>query len=168
MMRRARHFKPPARVVAVVLAAVTMALAMAGCGSYTKADFTARADAICASSLRALRSLAPPSFTAAGVAQARSLATYLDHALPIVQSEAKQLRALRRPAGDARQRALLGRYLNALSADVSAYERLARAAASGEPRSIAHVEGTLASSNAAALATAYGILSCGAPGATLR
>ncbi len=146
---------------------LVLALLAAACGSYTKADFTARADAICASSLRQLRSLAPPSFGSGEVQQRLSLDAYLERALPIVSSEASALRALRRPPGDPHQRAELDRYMQALARNVADYRQLARAAAAGDVSALVRAEHALERDDVDSLAAAYGILSCGAPGATI-
>ncbi len=153
------------RLRAAALVLGLMAL-LSACGSYTKADFTARADAICAGAVRHLRTLAPPSFGAGSVVQERSLAGYLDRALPILSAEASQLRGLRRPGGRAGARAELDHYLQALSQNLADYRRLAASAAGGNLRAVAGAESALGASDVDSLADRYGILSCGAPGAT--
>lgn len=144
----------PGRAVGATLVAAAL---MAGCGStYTKQDFIARADAICASALRQTRSIAPGS----------PLAGYLAAVLPIVQSEASQLRALKRPRQDARDRAALEQYFEALAQVVQNYGKLAAAAKQGDGQGVSSAEAALRASPVAALATAYGLRSCGTPGAT--
>lgn len=158
--RRRAWRRPPAALLLV------LALLAAACGSYTKADFTARADAICASSLRQLRSLAPPSFGSGEVQRRLSLDAYLERALPIFASEASALRALRRPPGDPHQRAELDRYMQALARNLADYRQLARAAA-GDVSARVRAEHALERGHVDSLAAAYGILSCGVPGATI-
>ena len=69
---------------------------------------TSRANAVCASTTRAIRNVAPAG--ASGGVSLHSLGRYLDTVTPIVDSEVKQLRALPRPVAD---RKLLERYLAA-------------------------------------------------------
>jgi hypothetical protein len=101
----------------------TLAAVLAGCGGgYTKSDFVARADAICASALRQTRSIPPGA----------DLGGYLAAVLAVVQSEATQLRALRRPPDTAGDRATLEQYFAALGQTVSDYRQLAAAAQNGD------------------------------------
>ena len=62
---------------------------------------------------------------------------------------------------------MLSQYLAALGQVVTAYRELETAARSGDGDTVASVEATLRASPVAALATAYGIRSCGTPGATV-
>jgi hypothetical protein len=146
---------------------VLAALLLAGCGAYTKKDFIASADAICASAVRQTRSVAPPAFTSSKKEQLSALASYLAKVLPIVQSEDTHIRALRRPSQGARQRALLARYLAALRQTVSDYQDLAAAAKQGDAASVAGAEGVLHDSPVTSLAASYGLRSCETPGATV-
>jgi hypothetical protein len=136
-----------------------------GCGgsSYTKGDFVARADAICTSTLRQTRALAPPSSTSQ---PGGALAVYLGQLVPLVQSEANQLRALKRPADNAHDRATLTAYYNALAQIVANYGQLEAAARRGDTQSVTDIEATLRASPAAALAASYGLQTCGTPGST--
>ncbi len=130
---------------------------IAGCGSsYTKSDFIARADAICASALRQTRSVAPST----------ALGEYVGAVLPIVQGEATQLRALKPPPEDARDRAALTQYFGALAQEVENYRKLAAAAKRGDGQAETNAEAALRASPAASLATVYGLRACGTPGAT--
>lgn len=132
---------------------------IAGCGgsAYTKRDFIARADAICASALRETRSIpAGPD-----------LASYAAAVLPVIQSEANQLRSLRRPPDDGRNQARLNQYFAALAKTVRDYHTLAAAARRGDQEAVAAAEASLAASPLESLATSYGLRSCGAPGATV-
>jgi hypothetical protein len=143
--------------IAPVFAALMAVVLIAGCGgSYTKSDFVARADAICASALRQTRSIDPTN----------ALGQYVAAVLPIVQSEATQLRALKRPAQDARDKAALSRYLGALAQEVQNYRKLAVAAKRGDGQGVTDAEAALRASPAASLASGYGLRACGTPGAT--
>jgi hypothetical protein len=139
----------------VVLA---LAAVVGGCGgsSYSKRDFIARADAICAGALRQSRSITPGT----------ALATYLSAYVPVLESEETQLRALRRPPGTARDRGTLNQYYVALSQTVAEYRRLAAAAKSGDDQGVTNAEAALGASRVYTLATSYGMSSCGTPGST--
>jgi hypothetical protein len=149
-VRGARH----ARLYAL---AVLAALA-AGCagGGYTKRDFIARADAICANALRQTRS----------IASGTALSSYLSEFVPVLRTEASQLRALRRPPGTATDRATLERYFAALSQTVAEYRQLAAAAKTGDEEAVSNAEAALGASPVYSLATSYGLSSCGTPGST--
>jgi hypothetical protein len=154
--RGSRRFAP-----ALALAAV--AVGLAGCGSsYTKQDFVARANGICTDTLGQTRAIAP-----AGAPQSnRALAAYLRQVLPILQQEATQLRALRRPPGSDADKAALDRYLSALDGQVAATKRLRDAAARNDGDGVSAAESDLQASQAASLAARYGLKSCAAPGST--
>ncbi len=142
---------------------VTLAALLAGCGgsSYTKSDFVARADGICTNTLRQSRALAPP-----GADSGAALSAYLGKLVPLVESEADQLRALKRPADSARDRATLTAYFAALGQVVDAYRRLQGAAARGDDQTMADVESALNANPVASLAATYGLKTCGTPGST--
>jgi hypothetical protein len=144
---------------------LALALFLAGCGGsgYTKNDFIARADAICTSTLRQARALAPPASTSQ---PGGALAAYLRQLVPLVQSEADQLRALKRPPDKARDGATLTAYYKALGQIVDNYRRLETAARSSDIQTVTDVEATLRASPVAALAASYGLRSCGTPGST--
>jgi hypothetical protein len=154
--RRAARTRGTAAWLALV------ALVAACGGSYTKQDFVARANAICADALRQTRAIPPPT----GAQNNRSLAAYLAQVLPIAQSEASQLRALRSPPGTAREKALLARYFSASTQQVAAIRQLKAAAARGDAQGVAEAEALLRASPVTALATRYGLRSCGTPGST--
>ncbi|MBV9192888.1 MAG: hypothetical protein JO168_02005 [Solirubrobacterales bacterium] len=139
-------------------AITTTALIAVGCGasSYTRRDFIARADAICASALRQTRSIAPGT----------ALSAYLSAFVPVLQSEESQLRALRRPPGTAQDRAILAQYFAALAQTVAEYRRLAAAVKNGNEQRVTDAEAALGSSPVYSLATSYGLSSCGTPGST--
>jgi hypothetical protein len=147
-------------VLAILLTAL---LTGCGGGGFSKSDFIAQANAICANTLRQTRAIAPP----AAASETGATAAYLGRLVPLVQSEADQLRRLKRHPGNARDRLMLSQYFAALGQVVTAYHRLEAAARSGDSDTIASVEATLRASPVAALATAYGIRSCGTPGATV-
>ena len=136
---------------------------LAGCGgsSYTKSDFVARADGICTNILRQTRALAPPS-----AASGAALSAYLGKLVPLVESEADQLRALKRPSDSARDRATRTSYFAALGQVVASYRRLEAAAARGDDQTVADVEATLNANPVASLAAGYGLKTCGTPGST--
>ena len=145
-----------------IIAVLSLVALLAGCGSkYTKRDFVARADGICTNAVRDIRSLTPPSATQGqGL---RALSQYLAKVLPIVQSEANQIRALKRPSGD---QLALDRYLSAQAAVVAQYRRLAAAAKRGDEQGAATAEARLLASPVTELATQYGLRDCGTPGGT--
>jgi hypothetical protein len=151
----------------VTAALVSLAALLAGCGGNTKADFVARADAICAKTVRETRSLAPPGVSQDKRQQLHALAVYLAVVLPLVESESAQIRALKRPTGDARGRAALARYLAALAQAATDYGQLAAAAKRGDAQGVASAEAALGANPVSSLATGYGLRSCGSPGATV-
>jgi len=126
----------------------------------------ARADAICTTALRATRSIAPPSGAQATANQPGGLAAYLSSVVPVLENEAGQLRALRRPPGSAEEQAVLSRYFAALAQTVSDYEQLAAAAKRGDDQAATGAEAALGASPVYSLAATYGLHSCGTPGAT--
>jgi hypothetical protein len=146
-----------------------LVLVLAGCGGsgYTKSDFIARADAICAGAVRQTRSIAPPGAAQAGSGQDGALAAYLSNVVPVLENEASQLRALRRPPGNAGELATLNRWYSALAQSVMHYKELAAAARRGDDQSVADAEAALGASPVYSLAASYGLRSCGTPGATV-
>jgi hypothetical protein len=146
------------------LLAAAALLSACGGSSYTKADFVARANAICTKTLNETRAITQPSSTAQ---PGGALAAYLGKLVPLLQSEADQIRALKRPPGGAAQdRRTLSQYLAAVGQVVAAYHQLEAAAKRGDAQAIAGVEATLRANPAADLAASYGLRSCGTPGAT--
>lgn len=144
---------------------LALTVVVAGCGgsSYTKSDFVARADAICTGTLRQARALTPPASTSQ---RGGALAVYLGQLVPLVQSEANQLRALKRPRDNARDSATLSAYYRALAQIVANYRQLQAAAARGDTQTVTDVEATLRASPIADLAASYGLQTCGTPGST--
>ena len=145
-----------------------IALLAGGCGgnTYTKSDFIARANAICTGALRQTRSIPPPSAAQATSGQDAALTAYLDSVVPVLQSEQSQLRALRRPPGNARERATLEHYLTALTQTITNYKQLDVAAKRGDDQAVADAEAALGASQVYSLAASYGLRACGTPGAT--
>ncbi|HEU0318624.1 MAG TPA: hypothetical protein VFR49_14910 [Solirubrobacteraceae bacterium] len=139
---------------------------LAGCGSYTQHDFIARADAICASTVRQTRLIAPPSFTRAPAERLHALAGYVAQVLPLVRAEVTELRGVRQPTEGGADRATLQSFLAAFTQVVAGYQSLATAAAAGDAAGVARAEASLSASPVAALAARYGLRSCGTPGGT--
>jgi hypothetical protein len=148
------------------LIALTAVICVAGCGAnYTKRDFLARADGICNTAVREIRSIAPPA-SPAGQPEAVAVGAYFKKLVPIAESEVAQLRALRRPPGSAADAANLSRYLHTLAGDAGVYRQLGVAAASGDSTGVASAEAQLRASPVAGLAAAYGLRQCGNAGGT--
>lgn len=141
----------------IALIAVGALASGCGAGGYTKSDFIARANAICAGSLRQARSIPTGS----------DLTAYLAAELPILQAEADQLLKLKRPPDTARDRAVLSRYFDALTQTVRDYRELESAAKNGDQDTVSSVEAALAASPLESLANSYGMRSCGPPSATV-
>ena len=160
---------PPRRLrrVGTIVVLTAVAALPAGCGSYTKSDFIARADAICASSVRQTRTISPPSFGRTAAEQLSALGDYLNRVLPIARSEVSQLRGLKLPKQTAAEGATLAGYLVAVGRAVGDYQALAAAAARADARGVSDAEAALRASPAATLAARYGLRSCSAPGATV-
>jgi hypothetical protein len=154
------------RLARRTLAVLVAASVVAGCGSYTKHDFIARADAICASTLRQTRLIAPPAFTRAKGDQLRALASYAGDVLPLAQSEVTALRGLRRPTQSMADKASLAAYLTAFDSVVGDYRDLETAASKVDAPGVAGAEAALRASPVAALAARYGLRTCGTAGAT--
>jgi hypothetical protein len=147
------------RALAVILAGSVAATA---CGGHTatKQDVIARANAICFTALQGVRSLAPPT---AGSASLASLSAYLRKVVPIVERKAAGTRALPRPSQD---RAVLNRYVAAVSAAETEYRALASAAARGDRAAVAQAQSALRGNAATVLATEYGLSQCAASAGT--
>ncbi len=160
-----RLYPRPVRFVRGTAGLLALAL-LVGCGSYTKHDFIARADAICASTVRLTRLIPPPTFTRVPAERLRALAGYAAQLLPLVRAEATQLRGLRRPTQGAADKATLASFLAAFGLVVADYQSLATAATAADAAGVARAEASLSASPVAALAARYGLRSCGAPGAT--
>jgi hypothetical protein len=152
-----------------VLLACLLAVLLGACGgSYTKADFIRRADAICAAQLRALRALVPPSFGGPQEHRRLALAAYTTSAFRILRSEATQLRALKVPGESSSQTTLLQGYLAALDRALSEYASLAAAERAGRTEAASAAQASLGANPATNLAARYGLRSCSSSGATYR
>jgi hypothetical protein len=147
------------------LALTVAALALSACGSSgeSKQDFIARADAICNNATRDLRNVAAPATS--GTVTLRALAKYLAAVVPIVATEAKQLKALPRPAAD---EAALRRYLAAVTATAAHYKGLAVAARTGDQQAISSATAALQADSSSRLAAAYGLKECAGPTGTVQ
>ena len=157
------------RTAAPVLLALLCACVLTGCGSsYTKHDFVARADAICASAVSDARAIPPPILSGTGPAQLSALAHYLAVVVPIYELEARQLRELKRPQQSATDRVELSRFLAAVSEAASEIRNLAAAAERQDAQGVTSAEATLQANEAGSLASRYGVRSCGAPSATVQ
>ena len=147
-----------------LLAVAVLVSACGGSKHDTKADFVARANAICTKTLSQTRAITPPPSTSQ---PGGALAAYLGQLVPLLRSEADQIQALKRPSGgSAQDRRVLAKYLAALGQVVSAYRQLEAAAKRGDAQAIADVEATLRANPAADLAASYGLRACGTPGGT--
>jgi hypothetical protein len=147
-------------VPAAAAAAACVAITACGGHTVTKQDVIARANGICINALRAARSLPAP---AVGTGSTAALAAYLDRLVPIVEKQASQTRALPRPARD---RAILNRYVAAVSAGANQYRTLLTAAKNADSAAVSHGLATLRASPAAALAARYGLTRCNAAAGT--
>jgi hypothetical protein len=148
-------------------AALSLALVVAACGSYTKKNFIARADAICAHTLQQLRALPPPVLSGGERGRLTALARYLDRGVPLIRSEANQLLKLQRPSGSRAQRVLLERFLLAERQVAADYAALAQAAATGSPAAVSSAGAALRDNQVTMLSAQYGLLDCGSAGATV-
>jgi hypothetical protein len=149
-----------------IAAGLALTVVLGGCGSkYTRADFRARANAICATAVRQARSLTPPAVAESG--QIKALATYMSQLVPIVETESNQLLKLRTPPGTDREQAALKRYLAAVGQVAADYRRLEAAAKRGDAEGVAGAQAALRASPVTALAVANALRSCGNPSGTV-
>jgi hypothetical protein len=140
------------------LLAASLALCACGGTAITKKDVIARGNQICETAASAVRSVSPPNSESLA-----ALAQYYKRVAPIVATEVKQLQALPRPSPD---RALLNRYLAAITSSASEYEALAAAARNGDSGALASAGAALRANPAAGLAARYGIAGCGVSSGT--
>jgi hypothetical protein len=132
----------------LVLASVCL---IVGCGSSpTKKDVIARGNGICTQTLREARVAASTG---------GALSSYLPRLVPLVEKEVQQLRKLPRPAKD---KALLNRYLAAVTAEGNLYHQLAAAAQSNDAAALRRALAQLSANPASALARSYGLTACAA------
>jgi hypothetical protein len=154
----ARFARAPV-AAAIVATSLVIGLTVAGCGGHTatKRDVIARANAICAGTLRDVRAVPPPTTGTSG------LSAYLRKVAPIVEKEGAATRALPRPAQD---RAVLNRYIAAVTAADADYKALAAAAASHDAGAISQALASLHDNPATTLAVQYGLGQCAAAAGT--
>jgi hypothetical protein len=144
--------------VALLASAV---LLIAGCGStVTKKDVVARADGICADTLREVRAVpAPVSQSVA------ALSAYYARVAPIVESEATAVEKLPRPRQDQR---VLNRWISSVDLFAAEYRAIANAARLGDRQAIATAQAAVRTNDAPALAAGYGLRVCtGAAGTSV-
>jgi hypothetical protein len=146
------------RLAETVVAAACLAATACGGHTVTKKDVIARANGICINTLRAVRNVPPPAGSSLP-----ALATYLGKVQPIIDKEAGDTRALPRPAPD---RAILNRYVAAVSAGAAQYHAAATAAKNGDSAGVSQALATLRDNAAPALATQYGLGECSAAAGT--
>ncbi|MGA2926739.1 MAG: hypothetical protein ABSG43_12215 [Solirubrobacteraceae bacterium] len=155
--------------VGTLLVALAPIALVAGCGSaYSKSDFVARADAVCTTAVRQLRSIPPPATATAVAPESGALAAYLGAVVPVVQSELSSLQSLRRPANEAGSHSALARWLAAFAQALQDYRGLEAAAQRGDPDAISSALAALQGNPVAALAAGYGLSSCATASATIR
>jgi hypothetical protein len=119
-------------------AVLTVAVVLGGCGSkYTRADFRAGANAICAAAVREARSLTPPAVASSRAEQMKALSAYMSQLVPVVETESMQLLKLKTPPGTAREQTELKRYLAAVSQVAAQYRQLEVAARHGDREGVA-------------------------------
>ena len=155
------HQGSPRRFRRSACAALTAGcLAATACGGHTatKKDVVARANGICVNTLRQVRNVPPPAGSSLS-----ALATYAGKVEPLIDKEASDTRGLPRPAQD---RAVLNRYVAAVSDSATSYHALATAARGDDASGVAQALSALRSNPAQALATQYGLTECSAAAGT--
>jgi len=142
-----------------IAALLVSAYFLAACGSSapSKRDVIARGDAICETAFRDAQTIPPPAASTARGPSLSALADYLRRVKPIVDTEVAGLRALPHPAQD---RALLDRYIAAMTASEAQYSALSSAAARDDEAGVASALAALRASPASSLAASYGFGSC--------
>jgi hypothetical protein len=145
------------RITAAVAATVTAAAVVAGCGAQavTKHEVMARADAICSTALGDARALKQ-----GGAADA----VYLGQLATVVETEARKLRALPRPAAD---RAVLDLFITNVARAAGQYRQLAAAARAGDQATVRRLTAELAANPEATYASSYGLRECAGRSGTL-
>jgi hypothetical protein len=153
--------------ICVLFVTALVGMLVAACGStYTRADFIRRADGICLSTTRALRSLTPPQFTGSAVQQQLSLSRYLARVSPLVSAESRRLAGLPKPPGRPADAALLQRWLRAVHDSASDIHVLGDSERAGDPAFIAAARTALGALPVVKLASRYGMKACAGPGAS--
>ena len=144
------------RRVAATLAACLVAVSATACGgsSATKKDVIARGNAICSNALSSVRAVVPPP---KGSTSGTALSGYFQRLLPIVNKEVSQLRKLPRPSTD---KAVLNRYIDAITKAGATYKQLVAAAQRNDITSVAKDLSALRASPAQSLAQRYGMSQC--------
>ncbi len=149
-------------------AVLTVAVVLGGCGSkYTRADFGARANAICATAVREARSLTPPAVANSRAEQMKALSAYISQLVPVIETESTQLLKLKTPPGTAREQTELKRHLSAVSQVAAQYRELEMAARHGDREGVASALAALRASPVTTLAVANGLRSWGNPSGTV-
>ena len=138
----------------VVALTASIAVACGGGSTVSRADVIARGDAICASALRQIRTVTPPSLAPASL---KAMSGYLRQVVPIVEKEIASLRHLPRPAKDHQ---LLDRYITAVASTAADYRALQQAAAAGDQNRVDTALSALSTSSASSLAADYGLDQC--------
>jgi hypothetical protein len=140
------------------VALLASAALLAGCGGATKKDVIARANAICATSQRDTRAVAPPAGSSLS-----AFASYLQHVLPLIDRAASQIRALPRP----KPAALLDRWIASVQLSDADFHALENAARMGNREAFETALAALRSSRNTTLAASYGMRICAASGGTV-
>jgi len=140
------------RVASALIAAACLTATACGGHTVTKKDVIAHANGICVSTLRQVREVPPPSGNSL-----KALGAYLAKVEPIITKQALDTRALPRPAKD---RAVLNRYVAAVSASATQYRALATAARNGDSAGVSQALAILRDNPAQTLAKRYGLDEC--------
>lgn len=165
-VRRVRRAKP------ITAVAVSGLLALAGCGGSSgpsKAQYVAKADAICTTAHTQTAPLiqqvaaAGASLASGGAGAAsgaRRLASVVQRLHDVAAAGLAQLRALRQPSGD---HAAIERFLTPLASVVDAIGQAATALGSGQaPQALALLQQVApVAQQVASAAQAYGLTQCG-------
>jgi hypothetical protein len=153
---------PHLRRIAAPSAALLLAVVATACGGAgaTKKDVIARGNAICSSTVSAVRAVVPP---ATGAGSGAALTRYFRQLQPIVAKEVSQLRKLPRPGPD---KALLNRYIDSVTRAAGDYRQLVAAAARNDITGVATYLSALRASPAQSLAQRYGMSQCAAASGT--
>jgi hypothetical protein len=149
---------PQLRRIAAMLAACLVAVTATACGgsSATKKDVIARGNAICSSALSSVRVVVPPP---KGANSGTALSGYFKRIEPIVDKEVSQLGKLPRPDTD---KAVLNRYIDAVTKAGTVYKQLVAAAQRNDIPGVARALSALRASPAQSLAQQYGMSQCAA------
>jgi hypothetical protein len=138
---------------------VAVALVLAGCGSASKKDVIARADAICAGTQRDLRALTPPTGSSLS-----ALASYFGQVVLITDNEATQVHKLPRPKQDL---AALDRWIQSVQLAAGDFRALASAAKLADRQAFDTALAALRTSDETGLAERYGARVCAASSGTV-